>query len=48
LALADVLIGAMLFTGDPALRFLWIIATLFTMFYALSAMTNYTAAVRFG
>jgi multidrug resistance protein MdtO len=47
-AVADVLIGAMLFAGDPALRLLWVIATLFAMFYALSAMTNYIAAVRFG
>jgi multidrug resistance protein MdtO len=47
-AAADVLIGAMLFAGDPMLRFLWVVATLFTVFYALSALTNYTAAARFG
>jgi multidrug resistance protein MdtO len=45
---ADVLIGAMLFAGDPMPRFLWIVGTLFTMFYALSALGNYAAAVRFG
>ena len=42
------LIGAMLFVNHPLLRLLWIIATLFLMFYALRAMTNYKAAVRFG
>jgi multidrug resistance protein MdtO len=30
------------------LRFLWVIGTFFAMFYALSAMANYSAAVRFG
>jgi len=48
LAAADVLIGAMMFAGDPMLRLLWVIGTLFIMFYSLSALTNYTAAVRFG
>ena len=42
------LVGAMLFVNHPMLRLLWIIATLFIMFYALNIMTNYTAAVRFG
>lgn len=42
------LIGAMLFVSHPMMRLLWIIATLFLMFYALRAVTNYTAAVRFG
>lgn len=42
------LVGAMLFVNHPMLRLLWIIATLFIMFYALNTMTNYTAAVRFG
>src|SRR5262249_45938838 len=42
------LIGAMLFVSHPVLRLLWIIATLFLMFYALQVLTNYTAAVRFG
>jgi multidrug resistance protein MdtO len=31
----------------PALHFLWIIATLFVTFYAISAQTNYLAAVAF-
>jgi multidrug resistance protein MdtO len=41
LAAAAVLIGAMLFSGDPMMRFLWVVGSLFTMFYALSAMANY-------
>jgi multidrug resistance protein MdtO len=48
LAGAGVLVGARLFAGDPMLRLLWVIGTLFLMFYALSAMSNYTAAARFG
>ena len=38
----------MLFVNHPMFRLLWIVATLFIMFYALNTMTNYTAAVRFG
>jgi len=45
---AAILIGAMVFAGSPLLRFLWVICLLFTMFYAMSAMTNYSAASRFG
>jgi len=45
---AFVLVGAMLFAGDPMLRLLWVVGALFTMFFGLSAMTNYTAAARFG
>jgi len=48
LAAAAVLIGAMLFSGDPMMRFLWVVGSLFTMFYALSAMANDSAAARFG
>jgi multidrug resistance protein MdtO len=43
-----VLVGAMLFLHDPTLRLFWVIGTFFVMFYALSAMANYTAAARFG
>jgi multidrug resistance protein MdtO len=43
-----VLIGAKFFLDDPAQRLLWVIGTLFLIFYALSALTNYTAAARFG
>jgi multidrug resistance protein MdtO len=47
-AAATVVIGAMLFLGEPTLRFLWVIGILFAMFFALKTMTNYTAAARFG
>jgi multidrug resistance protein MdtO len=43
-----VLMGALFFLGDPGLRFVWVMASLFVVFYALSAMTNYSAAARFG
>ncbi len=48
LAAAVALAGAMLVLGDPNLRLLWVIETLFLMFYALSTLTSYSAAVRFG
>jgi len=47
-AAAVVLLGATLFLDDPLLRLLWVMGILFTTFYALSAMSNYTAAARFG
>ncbi len=43
-----VLIGAMMFSSDPMLRFFWVVGIMFVVFFALSAMTNYTAAARFG
>jgi multidrug resistance protein MdtO len=48
LAGAYVVVGAMLVLGDAMLRFLWVGVTLFLIFYALSALSNYTAAARFG
>jgi multidrug resistance protein MdtO len=45
---AYVLISASFFVGDPMLRFFWVIGSLFTSFYAISAMTNYAASARFG
>ena len=48
LSVLYILVGAMFFLQDPNLRLFWVIATLFVMFYALSAATNYTAAARFG
>lgn len=45
---AFVLVSARVFAGDPMLRFLWVMMALFAVFFALSTMTNYTAAVRFG
>ena len=47
-SIVHTLIGAMLFVSHPMMRLLWITATLFLMFYALQAVRNYTAAVRFG
>src|ERR1700733_2292703 len=48
LGAAYILIGALLFLGDPVLRFVWVIATLFIVFFAISTMTNYGASSRFG
>src|SRR5581483_2113289 len=42
------LIGALLVLGDPGLRLLWVIATLFSMFSAISTRTNYGGCLRFG
>jgi multidrug resistance protein MdtO len=47
-AVADVLVGSLLFSGDPFLRLIWVIGTLSLTFYSLSALANYTAAARFG
>src|ERR1700689_213222 len=48
LSVLYILIGAMFFLQDPSLRLIWVVASLFVMFYALSAMANYSAAARFG
>jgi multidrug resistance protein MdtO len=48
IAAAYQLIGAMFFVDDPILRLVWVITTFFLMFYALGALTDYTAGVRFG
>ncbi|MFZ0594850.1 MAG: FUSC family protein [Bryobacteraceae bacterium] len=48
LGAAYVLVGARFFVEDPTLRLFWVIGTLFILFYAISAMTNYGAASRFG
>src|ERR1700722_7195368 len=48
LSILYVLIGTMFFQVDPNLRLIWVIVTLFVMFYALSAARNYSAAARFG
>jgi multidrug resistance protein MdtO len=42
------LIGATFFVDDPLLRFLWVIATLFLTFYAMSAMSTFVSAVDIG
>jgi multidrug resistance protein MdtO len=43
-----VLIGTTFFVDDPDLRLLWVMGTLFLMFYAISAMTNNGSAVAIG
>jgi multidrug resistance protein MdtO len=42
------LVGAVFFSGEPMLRLLWVLATLFLIFFALKAVSNYTAAFNFG
>jgi len=41
------LIGATFSLGDPMVRLLWIIGTLFILFYAISVITQYIAALAF-
>jgi multidrug resistance protein MdtO len=41
------LVSAWFVAGLPMLRFLWVVGSLFLAFYALSALTSYTAAVIF-
>ena len=48
LSVLYILVGALFFLQDPNLRLFWVVATLFLMFYTLSAASNYTAAARFG
>ncbi len=45
---AYILTGAMVVMGDPLLRFLWIVATLFLIFYGISATGSFAAWTRFG
>ena len=42
------LVGAVFFSGEPMLRLLWVLATLFLIFFALKVVSNYTAAFNFG
>jgi multidrug resistance protein MdtO len=48
IAVVYVLIGALLFSGEPFLRLVWVIADFFIIFFVLSVWRNYIAAVRFG
>jgi multidrug resistance protein MdtO len=48
LAGAYILVGAMLVLDSPTLRFLWVIASLFLLFWVLSALPSYVAGARFG
>jgi multidrug resistance protein MdtO len=43
-----VLIGTTLFVDDPLVRLLWVIVTMFMMFYAISATTNNGSATAIG
>ena len=45
---AYVLFSAWFFFGDPLLRLLWVIGSLFTSFYVINTVANYGAAARFG
>lgn len=48
IAAAYVLIGAIFFSSDPVLRVVWVLASLFLIFFSLSTAANHLAAVRFG
>jgi multidrug resistance protein MdtO len=43
-----VLIGVTLFVDDPLLRLLWVMGTMFLMFYAVNATSNFVSAVSIG
>jgi multidrug resistance protein MdtO len=43
-----VLIGATFFVDDPLLRLLWVIGTMFLIFYAVSAMSTFVSAMDIG
>jgi multidrug resistance protein MdtO len=45
---AYVLVGAILFSGEPVLRLVWVLASLFLVFFLMSAAANHVAAIRFG
>jgi multidrug resistance protein MdtO len=47
-AALDVFVCAMFFENYPLMRFLWVIGTLFLMFFALSALADFVAATGFG
>jgi hypothetical protein len=48
LATGYVLVGTMFSLGDPMLRMLWVIVTLFISFFALSVIADYVSAIGFG
>jgi multidrug resistance protein MdtO len=45
LAAVYALVGAVFFSGEPVLRLLWVLATLFLVFFALKMISNHTASV---
>jgi multidrug resistance protein MdtO len=44
----EIILGAMLFAGSPFLHFFWLLANLFAVFYLISALKLYDAAVALG
>ena len=48
LAAAYVVVGATFVLDDPMLHTLWVIATLFIAFYAITTITDYSTATGFG
>jgi multidrug resistance protein MdtO len=48
LGAAEIILGAMLFAGSPFLHFFWLMANLFAVFYLISALKLYDAAVALG
>src|SRR5215813_2099074 len=48
LASVYVLVGGTFALGDPPMRVLWIMGTLFIMFYGIRVIANYSAAIAFG
>lgn len=48
LGAVEIIIGAMLFAGSPFFHFFWLMANLFAVFYLISAMKLYDAAVALG
>jgi multidrug resistance protein MdtO len=48
LGAVEIILGAMLFAGSPFLHFFWLMANLFVVFYLISAMKLYDAAVALG
>lgn len=48
LGTAEIIFGAMFFVGSPFLHFLWVAGSLFVVFYLISSMTLYDAALALG
>ena len=48
LGAAYILLGMMVALGDPLVRFIWIVVSFLAGFWAMSALSNYAAATRFG
>jgi multidrug resistance protein MdtO len=48
LGAAYIVVGTTWFLDDPLLRLLWVLGTMFLMFYAVSAMSTFVSAVEIG